>query len=123
MKKKIVKDIKQKTKKKQGKKSFRARGVSWISIILAIAIGSIVIGGFLFIPSTNRKYITNEYVTIYDPDCGEGENLHLCSFVIVTVTPTPRPTRTPNDDGDGNDGDDNGGHAPTHGDGGGPRPL
>jgi hypothetical protein len=122
MKKIPVKDIKRKNQKKQGRKGIRARGVSWISIILAIAVGSIVIGGFLFIPSTNRKYITNEYVTIYDPDCGEGENLHLCSFVIVTVTPTPRPTRTPNDD-EGGGGGGGGGHEPPPGGGGGPKPL
>ncbi len=101
------------------------KGISWISILIAVALGSLVIGGFLFIPSTKRTPITTEYVTIPDPSC-EGNNLHLCTFIVVTVTPTPRPTRTPNDDNGGGGG--GGGHngddpPPPGGGGGGPKPL
>lgn len=92
------------------KKLLKARGIGWISIILAVALGSLVVGGFMFIPNTKRTPVTNEYITITQPAC-DGDNLHACSFIIVTVTPSPRPTRTPNDDDD-NNGGGGPGHSP-----------
>ena len=110
MRKKI--SLKNNTKHIKNKKILKAKGIGWISIILAIAAGSLVIGGFLFIPNTPRTRITTEYITIPDPSC-EGDNLHACTFIVVTVTPTPRPTRTPDDDDENNNGNNNGGSKPT----------
>lgn len=113
--------LKSKTKPKIKKKILKAKGIGWVSIILAIAAGSLVIGGFLFIPNTPRTRITSEYITIPDPSC-EGDNLHACTFIVVTVTPTPRPTRTPRDDDDDNN-DGNNGHSTPRPTRPGPQPL
>lgn len=113
-------NLKSKIKSRSRRKFFKARGIGWISIILVVALGSLVVGGFMFIPKTKRTPVTSEYITITQPAC-EGDNLHACTFIIVTVTPSPRPTRTPNDDDDDNGGGGPG-HSPrpTHP---GPRPL